>query len=81
MTAEPRRRSSWFVWIAGALVLLPVLYVASVGPAIAIYRLRVISLGEINAYEVPLVWAMQNGPEWFSKAVLWYLEPFDRIRR
>jgi hypothetical protein len=31
MTAEPHR-SSWAVWIAGPLVLLPVLYVASIGP-------------------------------------------------
>lgn len=32
MTAEPRRRRSWAAWIAVALVLLPVLYMASVGP-------------------------------------------------
>ena len=34
MTAEPRRRSSWAGWSAAALVLLPVLYVLSIGPIV-----------------------------------------------
>ena len=32
MITRSRSRSSWAVWIAGALVLLPVLYVAGIGP-------------------------------------------------
>jgi hypothetical protein len=38
MTAELRRRSSWAVWIAGALAPLPLLYSLSYGPYLWLWK-------------------------------------------
>jgi hypothetical protein len=74
MTAEPRR-SSWAVWIAGAVL---VLYVLSYGPA---YRLIGVlwqqnwklTSAVLLVFYWPMGWLMHHGPEPISVMLDWYV--------
>jgi hypothetical protein len=80
MTAEPRRRSSWAAWIAGALVLLPVLYVASIGP---VFRwsppgsLPFFDPSPLTKFYAPLKMMAEHYP-WAGKALAAYLNLWQR---
>ena len=58
---EERKKSGW-PWIVGLLIVLPVLYVASFGPACWLGQRDVVSVVFVNAVYGPIVWSMRQGP-------------------
>jgi hypothetical protein len=79
MTAEPRRRSSWAVWIAGAMMLLPVLYVLGLGPLTALWGYSYLPEDFYRRYIGPALWLSRNGPEWLSDALNWWVSLWLRF--
>jgi hypothetical protein len=81
MTAESRRRSSWAVWTGVAVVLLPVLYVLSYGPALA-WAWQLPEDDPRLVIYVDVYWPMDNlvsyttvyGPRWVADLLIWHGE-------
>ena len=76
MSDETRSRRSYWLWIALALMLAPVLYVLSVGPAA--YLVARAGKGErtVQVIYAPLIWLHENTP--LRKPLEWYVGPWER---
>ena len=72
--SDDRKKPLW-PWIVALLIGLPVLYVASLGPAGWLVN-RVFGPGWLkNALVViymPIIWLEQNGPQPIQYAIRWY---------
>ena len=76
--SEERKKSVW-PWIVALLIGLPVLYVASFGPACWWYQKTELSAptwrSDVLDYGYGyLWWASMNGPQWFQDGMGWYLD-------
>lgn len=82
-----RQKTSFGIWFAAGLILLLVVYPLSVGPLAYV----VTSVGEqnvppwcLNGLSViyyPVLWAINEGPEWLSRPgsayMEWWMQPQD----
>ena len=66
------RRERWAKWTLVAIVGLPVLYVASFGPACWIVSRNNLNGNWLFIAYRPLVWIMENGPESAFTSLVWY---------
>jgi hypothetical protein len=76
---ERERRSAWTAVATAALLLAPVLYVLSTGPAVWMYDRGVIPDHVFIVY-APIEWAADRVPP-IEKAMLWYLAMWEGERR
>jgi hypothetical protein len=60
--SEEQRESVW-QWIVAMLIGLPLLYVASFGPACWICWRRQWESPTLSVAYAPIIWLMQNGPD------------------
>jgi hypothetical protein len=67
-----RKKPGWAFWLIVALIGLPVLYVASFGPACWITSRCDLSPARLAAAYRPMMWVMGNGPGPLSDALVWY---------
>jgi hypothetical protein len=70
------RRERWAKWTLAAVIVLPTLYLLSVGPIVWLYG------GEQNVPEWILIvyWPLRlipSGPEFINKAFSWYLSLWE----
>ena len=71
------RKTLFWPWIAALLIGLPVLYVASFGPACWLLTHRKMVPDTRNAIEtpyVPLFRARMGGPPWVKASLDWWIE-------
>ena len=68
--SDERKRPMW-PWI---VVLVPVLYVASFGPASWLASWEVLPLDTTSRLYLPIFWADDHAPLWLHKALAWYTE-------
>jgi hypothetical protein len=68
---EHERKSGWTVGIVVALVLLPLLYAPSVGPAVWLHQRGLIPDAMSYVYS-PLEWAAHKSPH-FESVLIWYV--------
>ena len=68
------RRSAWPAVVAGG-VLVPVLYVLSVGPTAWFVGQNQISMGTYRALYAPVEWCEDESPA-IESAIKWYREVF-----
>jgi hypothetical protein len=73
------RRERWAIRTAAAIVLLPLLYVASFGPACWWFsNVSELPHGKLSAYRMvpafyrPIGWMARRGPAWVGRMVGWY---------
>ena len=71
-TASPRRRG-WTLWTAAALVLLPALYLLSIGPAFRLLGRGRIPEAAIEQAYYPILWLGQHN-DTFSVIMGWYAD-------
>jgi hypothetical protein len=62
VSSEEKERSSSLVWVIGALVLAPVLYVLSFGPVAMLWDLAGWDREPVKAAYAPVIWAARNTP-------------------
>jgi hypothetical protein len=73
-----RKKGNWLFRTIAGLILLPVLYIASFGPAIWLIgwlgdlRLQIF----LVQFYTPIHWVMENGPEPVANALEWYAKLF-----
>jgi hypothetical protein len=67
------RKALW-PWIVALLIGLPVLYVASFGPAARLAEAGLISDDVLSIIYTPLGMAVSACPEWVGKALASYLD-------
>lgn len=71
--SEPKKRGAgWAVWVAVGCVVLPVLYVLSLGPACWLTEKRVIPFAATKAAYRPLVRAIRSMPQEARDMAQWY---------
>jgi hypothetical protein len=75
MSDETRARRSYWYWLAVALVLAPVLYTLSAGPAV--YLVERTGTGDDAARVVyaPLEWLAENTP--LRGLLVWYIDLWE----
>jgi hypothetical protein len=76
MSDETRSRRSYWLWIALALVLAPVLYTLSVGPAAYLVGRAGKGEGTVQVIYAPLIWLHENTQ--LRKPLDWYVGPWER---
>ena len=70
---DARPRADWWVAIAaGGVLLLPVIYLLSIGPAVWLSDRGLVSDRVEFAY-YPLIWLAER-TEWFVASLRWYIE-------
>jgi hypothetical protein len=64
------RRKRWAKWtVVGLMAILPVLYVASFGPACWITSWANGGADVVNTVYEPIIWLLENGPDSWAAAV------------
>ncbi len=72
-TNKPDKKRGGCAAVVVVLALLPILYVASIGPAVRLATRGIISLEAINVIYAPISWAMGHSSalraamEWYCK--------------
>jgi len=69
---DKRGGSGWAIALVALLILLPVLYVASIGPACWLFYWDVVSIGSFNAFYAPILWLGERS-ELIGDAIRWYV--------
>jgi hypothetical protein len=75
MPAMSEERKPLWPWIVALLIGLPVVYVASFGPACKLVRRDVLRGGDVAHFYRPIVENASTGPAWLRQAAEWYSGP------
>src|SRR5258708_7942468 len=75
------RRERWAKWTAVMLLVLPTLYVLSIGPVSWLATRKFLPDLALHAAGIlygPVNWIGQNGPKPFKNAIEWYVKPWEK---